>query len=315
MENTLEKKVIVTGINGFVGEHVANEFKNNGFSVIGLGHDAEANSKVSAVIDEYISCDLLDEAQVSEKLNLTDISALIHLAGLAMVGQSFEQPKRFMTDNGIMTHNLLQVALRDNMPGRTVVVSTGALYISNEPLPISENSKTSPSSPYAVGKLFAEEIVRYYLNRGVKAVIARPFNHIGPGQAPGFLLPDMYDQLRESKESGVMKVGNIETKRDYTDVRDVARAYRKLALAPELNHDTYNICSGKSVSGKDIVRLLQDATNTHDVTIEVDQSRIRPTDIMDIYGDASRLGNELDWKPEIPVEQSVKDFVAGKQTT
>lgn len=309
----MEKKVVITGINGFVGEHVANEFKDNGYAIIGVGHEPEANTKVSSKISEYICCDLLNEDQVSKKLNLADISAVIHLAGLAMVGQSFEQPKRFMTDNGIMTHNILQVALRDNMPGRVVVVSTGALYTTGEALPISETSKTSPSSPYAVGKLFAEEIVHYYINRGIKAVIARPFNHIGPGQAPGFLLPDMYEQLMESKASGVMKVGNIETKRDYTDVRDVAHAYSKLALASTLEHEVYNICSGKSVSGKDIVTLLQEATDSHDVKIEVDQSRIRPTDVMDIYGDASRLREELDWAPEIPIELSVKDFVTAQQ--
>lgn len=309
----MEKKVVITGVNGFVGEHVTNEFKANGYEVVGIGYEPNPSPKVASNLNSYISCDLSSEDQVSERLNLANTRAVIHLAGLASIGQSFEQPRRFMTDNGIMTHNLLQVALRDKMPGRAVVVSSGALYGADQQLPLNEESRTDPSSPYAVGKLLAEEIVLYYKNRGVDAVIARPFNHIGPGQGPGFLLPDMYDQLMESKQSGVMKVGNLETKRDYTDVRDVARAYRKLALAPTLEHEVYNICSGKSVPGKEIVNLLQETSGTRDVVIEVDQSRIRPTDVMDIYGDASRLSKELDWKPEISIEQSVKDFVNTRQ--
>jgi GDP-4-dehydro-6-deoxy-D-mannose reductase len=304
-------KVIITGINGFVGEHVAEVFKQQDFEVIGVGHDSAANEKVTPKLTRYIQCDLLDEDQVNS-LDLTDTQAVVHLAGLAAVGQSFEQPRRFMTDNGIMVHNLLQVAARDKMPGRVVVVSSGALYDSNQELPITEQSATNPSSPYAVGKLFAEEITRYYKTRGVDAVIVRPFNHIGPGQGPGFILPDLYDQLMEAKTAGFMSVGNIETKRDYTDVRDVANAYSKLALAPTLQQTVYNICSGKSLSGKEILGLLQKATDTSAVEARVDQSRIRPNDVMDIYGDSSQLREELGWEPAILIEQSVKDFVANR---
>lgn len=308
----MEKQIIITGINGFVGEHVAEEFRKQGYHVIGIGHDTVANEKVADKLTNYIQCDLLDEDQVN-KLDLTDTKAIIHLAGLANVGQSFDQPRRFMTDNGIMVHNLLQVAQRDKMAGRAVIVSSGALYAPDQQLPITENSTTNPNSPYAVGKLFAEEITRYYKTRGVDAVIVRPFNHIGPGQGPGFILPDMYDQLMEAKSSGYMSVGNIETKRDYTDVRDVANAYAKLALAPALQHDVYNICSGKSLSGTEIVKMLQQVTGSDDVEIRIDESRIRPNDVMDIYGDSSRLSKELDWKPEIAIEQSVTDFVAARQ--
>lgn len=166
----MNKKVLITGINGFVGEHVAHEFKDLGFSVSGVGHDKEPNEKVADLIDEYISCNLVDAEQVNSKISLVDTSAVVHLAGLASVGQSFEQPQRYITDNGLMAYNILQRASEDNMACRVVVISTGALYNPNQPLPLSEASETNPNSPYAVGKLMTEDVTKYFRGRGVDAV-------------------------------------------------------------------------------------------------------------------------------------------------
>lgn len=304
----MAKEVLITGINGFVGEHLAREFKDLGYSVTGAGHDSTPNEKVVDIVDKYVSCDLLDTDQVNSRLNLSATSAVVHLAGLANVGESFDQPKRYMTDNGLMAFNILQRAADDKMPGRVVVVSTGALYDPTQPLPLSETSKTNPNSPYAVGKLMTEDVTKYFKGRGVDAVIARPFNHIGPGQGKGFILPDFYGQLAAS-EGGKISVGNIDTKRDYTDVRDIVRAYGKLALAATLLHDTYNICSGASLSGREILDLLISSMGLDDVTVEVDPTKIRPNDIMDIRGDASRLEDEVGWKPEINLQQTIQDFV------
>lgn len=308
------ENIVITGINGFVGEHAAREFKSQGFSVIGVGHDRSANGKVSALLKEYIECDLLDENQVSERIDLTNSRAVIHLAGLANVGESFYQPKQYMTDNGIMAHNLLSKSLSDKMPGRVVAVSTGALYDPNQPQPLSETALTASNSPYAVGKLLVEDIVKYYRTRGTDAIIVRPFNHIGLGQGKGFILPDLYDQLTSVGETREIMVGNLETKRDYTDVRDIARAYGMLALALSLDHDTYNVCSGRSLSGVEILKHLQEATGTKEVKVTVDQSKLRPNDIMEITGDPSRLHNELGWKPEIALEQTVEDFILSQKS-
>ena len=306
----MQESIVVTGVNGFVGEHVAREFKNRGFSVVGVGFDSEPNERVAPLLDKYVICNLLNEGDITANLSLKDVRAVIHLAGLAAVGQSFDQPQRFMTENGVMVHNVLAQAARDEMKGRVVAISTGALYDPNQPLPLSEASNTNPNSPYAVGKLMSEDVVRYHRMRGVDAVIARPFNHIGPGQGPGFLLPDLLEQLRAAKETGTLLVGNLKTKRDYTDVRDIARAYAELALAPSLEHHTYNICSGKSLSGETILAHIQEITGIKDVKVEVDPARLRPNDIEDIYGDSSRLTDALGWKPEIAIEQTIKDFVA-----
>lgn len=307
-------KVLVTGISGFVGEHVAREFKSRGFYVVGVGHSQEIAAKVARLVDEYIHCDLVDEGSVMQNLSLADTSAIVHLAGLAAVGQSFDQPRRYLTENPLMTFNLLQKALDDKMPGRVVVVSSGALYDPAQPLPIAETARTNPNSPYAISKLTVEDVARYFSGRSLKTVIARPFNHIGPGQGPGFILPDLYEQLRQARTSGSLLVGNIDTRRDYTDVRDIAHAYYLLALGSALSHNIYNVCSGKSIAGREILRYLRESLHVSDIEPIVDPSRVRPADIADIYGDASRIIAELGWAPKIPVEQTIRDFVERKSS-
>ncbi len=305
----MKESILITGINGFVGEHVAREFKSRGFSVSGVGHQSQPAEKVSDLIDSYVSCNLLDEEQVNQRLPIASCRAVIHLASLANVGESFDQPRRYMTDNGVMVHNLLQRTKELHATSRIIVVSTGALYDPNQPQPLNESSATRPNSPYAIGKLMAEDVVEYYRLTGLDAVVVRPFNHIGPGQGLGFILPDFYKQLIESQENGEILVGNINTKRDYTDVRDIARAYGELALASTLNHSTYNICSGISLSGREILEYIQDEAKVGSVTITIDPDKVRPTDISEIRGDASRLQQETGWKPEIPIQQTIRDYI------
>lgn len=309
----MAEKVIITGVNGFVGEHVARDFKEHGFAVVGTGREDIPSSKVAEFLDDYIKVDLLKDESVSESLSLKAVDAIIHLAGLSSVGQSFERPREYIADNGLMAFNIFEKALADAMPGRIVVVSSGALYSPSQPLPLGESSITSPGSPYAVGKLMTEDVARYFKARGLDTVIARPFNHIGPGQGPGFILPDFYTQLLAAQETGTILVGNIDTKRDYSDVRDIVRAYRELALADSTEHDLYNICSGRSLSGREILSLLQKVMSVDNVTVEIDPTKVRPNDIENIVGDSSRIRDEFGWQPEIPIEQTVRDFIASKQ--
>ena len=305
----MSEKIIVTGVNGFVGEHVVDTFKEDGFEVVGIGSDNSPNEKVAHKLDTYVSCNLLDVDSVNN-IDLNNARAIIHLAGLSAVSRSFDQAQRYISDNAVMTYNLLDHAKTSNMQGRAIVVSSGALYDQNQPLPISEESATSPTSPYAIGKLASEHVVDYFRNRGLDAVIARPFNHIGPGQKEGFILPDIYAQLSSVGSGGEIQVGNLNTRRDYTDVRDIVAGYKALALADSLDHKLYNICSGKSLSGKDILALVERIGNYTDIKVSIDPSKIRPSDIMDIYGDSSRIRKELGWQPQYDIEQTITDFVA-----
>ncbi len=312
----MRKTVLVTGVNGFVGHHVARLLAERGVSVVGVGNQPALEDDLQDVVDTYTSCDLTDPDEVAS-INLSDIGAIINLAGFAKVGDSHGQGDLYNKVN-IGVHTVLyDEVLRQNIRPRIIAVSTGAVYDPNQPLPITEDSQLIPrdkTNEYVVSKQKMEEAVRSFRGKGLDVIIVRPFNHSGPGQLPGFLLPDLGEQIADaSRDNTPLLVGNLETKRDYTDVRDVARAYVELALADSLNYDLYNICSGQSTKGTDILDLLKKAFGASDVEVKVDQSRIRPNDVMDIYGSRQRLTDDTGWEPQFSVEQMVRDYAAWKQ--
>jgi len=299
-----KRRIVITGVNGFVGHHLAQKLKSENITVIGLGHDKEASPHLKDTIDEYYGADLINEWP-----NIDGVDAIIHLAGLAAVGPSFDDPQKYINGNSAMVTNMCEHYIREKKKPRILIISSGAVYDSQQAMPISEEGIVSFSSPYAISKVLTEHQATYYKNRGLECIVARPFNHAGPGQNVGFIIPDFYKKLQEAGENDVIKVGNINTKRDYTDVRDIVDAYVKIILADKLEHDLYNVCSGKSTSGLDILEKLKQNTGKTNVTFEIDPALVRPTDIMDIYGDSSRLQNELGWKPTRTIDQIVQDFV------
>ena len=302
-------RIAVSGINGFVGHHLAQELVDNDISVIGIGHDNILSPALSEIVDEYHSADLINHWPEIE-----NVQGVIHLAGLAAVGPSFDDPQRYINGNSAMVTNLCEYYVKQAQKPRVIIVSSGAVYDSNQPMPITEDSEMGYTSPYAVSKVLTENQAAYYRNRGLDCIVARPFNHIGPGQDKGFILPDFYSRLSSLDESEtVISVGNVETRRDYTDVRDIVRAYGKIALAPTLQHTTYNICSGQSLSGADIFNELKDAMNMPEISYEIDQSLVRPSDISEIVGDSTRIQDELNWKPERPIHRTIIDFVNSKR--
>lgn len=310
----MSKKVIVTGVNGFVGEHVVDAFRGEGFDVIGVGYDSQPSETIIQKISSYIRCNLVDMDSVSQ-IDFSDVWAIVHLAGLSNVGESFIKPLPYINDNPSMIYNLLEHARTHDFKGRTIVVSSGALYDSQQPLPLTEDSRLLENSPYAVGKLGVEHVANYYRLRGLDVVVVRPFNHIGPNQNKGFLVPDLFAQLQTAQQTNAtsISVGNLATRRDYTDVRDIARAYRLIALADNLNYSLYNICTGRSLAGTDILQSLQAAMGVLDIKPIIDEAKVRPTDIMEIYGDASRLTSDTAWAPQIPIEQTIHDFIQSQE--
>lgn len=307
----LKKEITVTGVNGFVGEHLARNLHDSGYIVTGIGRESSPSDNVAQYLDTYQSADLLNQEDVNQ-LKLRSAKAIIHLAGLASIADSFNKPYLYKTGNAEMTDNLLSAAENQGFTGRVVAVSTGALYDPNQPMPLNEDSQTTEGSPYATGKIRAEGVIKKHKRSGLDVVIARPFNHIGPGQGNGFLVADLFEQLLEAKgtHTSTIQVGNLATKRDYTDVRDIVAAYTALATADTLKYDMYNIASGSSLSGFQILEYLQESLNLESITPIVDQSRVRPTDAMDIIGDASRLKTELGWKTTSNPKRAIYDFVA-----
>jgi len=308
----MKKTLLVTGVNGFVGHHVVHELKKLEVSVIGLGQDIQPTPTNADLLAGYVSADLTDKDAV-DAIDLSTFSAVIHLAGLANVGQSFAEPAEFLSANASMSINLLQHALDTKSSARFIVISSGAVYENKQQLPIPETGILTHNSPYSVSKLAVEMMNDYYRSRGVDTVTMRPFNHIGPGQGPGFIVPDLLMKLRAAKANGgPIQAGNLATARDYTDVRDVARAYIAVALSSQKPMESvYNVCSGRSLTGHEILETLAEELSYSSMPeIDTDHSLLRPNDAQDIYGDNTRLKKEFDWKPTISIKQTIKDIVA-----
>ncbi|MDR1032755.1 MAG: GDP-mannose 4,6-dehydratase [Candidatus Nomurabacteria bacterium] len=298
-------KIAVTGISGFVGYHLANELKANGAHVIGIDRNKESLDSLGDLVDDRIVADLADEWPVTEP-----VDAIINLAGLAAVGPSFEDPQTYININSAILTNICEYYLKQTNRPRILTISSGNVYDSNQPMPISESGKLSYSSPYSVSKILNENQCKYYKTRGLDCIVARPFNHIGPMQRRGFLVPDLLAQLQDAvtSGSGVVTVGNLKSKRDYTDVRDVAKAYYALITADSLSQNTYNICSGQSVAGEELLSMMQGIMGTG-IEFRIDKSKIRPNDPPVIAGDASAIKADTDWQPSIALKQTLQDII------
>lgn len=298
-----DMKVIITGINGFVGQHLMRELTDHGHDVIGMGL-GPADDQVAHLVSEYLSVDL------RRYWPAVDCDAIVHLAALSAVGPSFKDPQLYIESNSAPMTHLGEALLAVPKRVRVVVISTGAVYGGAETRPLDEGASTVPSSPYIVSKLVTEAQSSYYRRRGLDILVMRPFNHLGPGQATGFLLPDLVSGVVNWMQTGeAVLVGNLHTRRDYTDVRDVARAYRLALEAPRINKPVLNVCSGKSVSGLEILQMVARALAVEQPDVEVDESKLRPGDPEEVRGDNTAIMQSLGWQPSIPVSQSVWDMI------
>jgi GDP-4-dehydro-6-deoxy-D-mannose reductase len=302
------KNILVTGANGFVGQHLVLELAAYGYSITGIG-GTQGVSQQSSQLAEYAVVDLNDSLAVAT-IDLSNIDGVIHLAGLAAVAPSFGDPMLYISSNIGMEVNLFEAAIKQGVTPRMVIISSGSLYDATAPLPLTEISRVVPSSPYAVSKLGQEQMAQYYTERGFECVIARPFNHFGPGQGPGFIVPDLAQQLIEIEKQGIEKVlvGNLDAQRDYTDVRDIVRAYRLLFEAGK-SGEIYNICSGTPRSGHDILNVLQQ-TSGITASIKQDSDKMRPADNPVIYGDHQKITNDTGWEPTIDFAKTMSDVIA-----
>jgi GDP-4-dehydro-6-deoxy-D-mannose reductase len=301
------RRIAITGVDGFVGRHVAALASRQGLEVVGLGHKSAPRSDLMRDLSEYYPADLRTEWPLTRP-----VDAIIHLAGLAAVLPSYREPQRYIEWNSAIVTTMCEGILAAKWPGpvRVLGVSTGAVYASqSSDAPLDERASIAANSPYVISKLLTEHQFEYYARRGIDAVVVRPFNHIGPGQATGFLVPDLTAKLLAARSGEPLHVGNLATERDYTDVRDVAAAYLLLAEAPDHSEFVYNVASGQSVSGTEMLALICDALDMTTPVTETDASLLRATESQRVTGSAQRIATEFGWKPGIPIEQSVRDFV------
>jgi GDP-4-dehydro-6-deoxy-D-mannose reductase len=305
--STYMSKILVTGVNGFVGQHLAKELYDNGVEVVGIGGRLGTTDK-SPYIKSQLTLDLTKPEEL-DQIDFKEVSSVIHLAGITDVRKSFDDPLSYININLGIEINLFEAAMKQQAKPKFLIISSGTFYNAKSPLPFTEKSPANPNSPYAVSKLCQEQVAMYYQTRGFECIIARPFNHIGPGQGPGFIVPDLAQQIvaveKGSKKS--ISVGNLDSKRDYTDVRDIVRAYR-LLIEKGMSGEVYNICSGKASSGKQILSgLLNQATIKPEITL--DPSKMRPSDIPLSYGSHHKLTKDTGWQPEISLDKTLSDVI------
>ena len=307
-------RVLITGAAGFAGRWLVRACADAGDQVVALSREGTALSGSAT----EVAVDLRGAEAVRAAVADARPEIVYHLAALSSVGKSWDHPAQTVDENVNGAVNLLE-ALRWEAPrARVVWVSSCEVYGIPSSLPIPESAPFAPASPYAVSKASAEQLAAVYCEyHGLDIVRARPFSHSGPGQRPIFLLSSIARQAVQSRLAGADRVavttGNPDTRRDFTDVRDVVRAYRRLAAGtPER---VYNVSSGVSVSAAEQVQLLAELVAPMTVDHEVDATLVRAHEVMDLRGDHSRLTADTGWEPEIPLRQTMADTLSWWERT
>lgn len=282
----------------------------SGFVAGWLRRHLEAEGDEVVSVDETI--DIADGPAMTKVLVDAEPDAVYHLAALAHVGRSWEEPREVFRVNAVGTLELLQAARRCPRPPRVLLVGSAEVYgaVTPDQLPVTEEAPLRPVSPYAASKVAAEYLgVQAHLGYGLPVICVRAFNHIGPGQHDSFAVPAFAGRIVAARARGTRRVpvGNLSARRDFTDVRDVVRAYRLLAErgAPG---EAYNVCSGRDVSIEEVVRRMLDLVGV-DLSLEVDPALERPVEIPILRGDPSKLTAATGWEPELPLDQTLSDVL------
>lgn len=311
-------RAFVTGLDGFVGQWLARELAGAGVEVAGGSRVAQPSFSILSPEEgrglRWSPFELSDGPSIEKAIAEARPDAVFHLAAQASVPDSLRDPVETYEANVIGTALLLE-AVASKAPGAAVVcVGSADSYgiVSPDVLPLDESAPLHPTNPYAASKAAAESISLQYARTGrLRVVATRSFNHTGPGQRTTFAVPAFAQQIAAiaaGKARPALHVGNLGAKRDMTDVRDVARAYRLLAERGEPGA-VYNVCSGRSVSMRSIVDALISIAGV-EATLEVDPARLRPSDMPDLVGDHGRITERTGWQPVIPLDQTLRDVYA-----
>jgi len=300
--------ILVTGAGGFAGSHLLDLLATSGADIVAWHRPGTAPPREGDRI-AWQEVDLLDRLMVADAIRRRPPDAVYHLAGYAHVGRAWDETVATFETNVRGTHFLLE-ALREASRQVPLLVPSSALIYQPATEPLSEDHVVLPSSPYGVSKLAQEMLaVRGYAD-GIGTRVARAFNHVGPRQDPAFAASGFARQIAEI-EAGIrdaeIVVGNLDAKREITDVRDTVRAYRVI-LERGIPGRPYNVCSGRALAIGDVVDQLVSKSRVR-VEIRVDPSRFRPNDLPIVEGNPTRIREELGWTPEIPLQQTLEDLL------
>jgi GDP-4-dehydro-6-deoxy-D-mannose reductase len=307
-------RAIITGLKGFVGPYLAAELRSAGIEPIGISvGDLQVPHPIPLDDLTIHEIDIRDREGVKKIFNDERPELVFHLAAVSHVPTSRANPGLTYDVNVGGTLNILEAARLMEKPPRVLFVSTGNLYGDQDSgeSGFNEQSPLQTKSPYSTSKLMGEELALSYSDEyGLEVVVARPFNHTGPGQAPSFVCSQFARDIAEKLAQGQpvhIKTGALGPKRDFSDVRDVVRAYFTIAKNGRAG-EIYNVSSGTLVSIREIIEMLSKVAGTK-VTTEQDPSKLRAREIMRSGGDSSKLRTELGWSPLIPLEATLRDLL------
>ena len=303
----MSSEILVTGAAGFAGSHLIDLLVHSGANVIAW-HRPGGSPPREQPGARWDAVDLLDQAQVQAAIERTRPSAVYHCAGAAHVGRAWDSTESTFATNVRGTHHVLQALERSGIAARVLVPSSALVYASADEA-LTENHPLLPSSPYALSKL-AQEMLASKTIGTLAVTIARPFNHVGPRQDPHFVASGFARRIADielGRWAPEISVGNLDARRDLTDVRDTVRAYQMILERGQPGRP-YNICSGRAISIRELLDLLI-ARARVPVDVKVDPARYRPNDTPLLLGDPARLRDELGWTPEIPIERTLDDLL------
>lgn len=300
--------ILITGISGFVGRHLATLLKDYEL------HGTVFNSKPADSHVRYHHIDLRDEDAVRKLIEEVQPQQIYHLAAQSFVPRSFEAPWETLENNIRAQVNLFEACRKIELYPRVLVVSSAVVYgvVSPHEVPIPENAPLRPNNPYGVSKVAQDMLAfQYHATYNWHIIRARAFNHIGIGQSENFVVPAFATQIARIEanlQEPVLRVGDLSTKRDFSDVRDVVRAYQ-LLMERGTAGAVYNVATGTSYSIQYLLDQLIALSTHNDIRVEVDQKALRPSNIPVLEGDPTLLKQATGWQPEFTFEQTLADVL------
>lgn len=311
-------KILITGISGFVGSHLAEYcLTMPGVEVYGtilshhLGDEMVRIEKIKSKINLF-ECNLTDRIAVERVIQKVMPDKIFHLAGQSLVKDSWNGPEYTIFNNIMSELNIFESCR--SLEINPIIQIAGSseeygLVLENE-IPIKETNPFRPLSPYAVSKVGQEMLgYQYYKSYGLKIILTRAFNHEGPGRGEQFFtysFAKQIAQIEKGKQEPVIFVGNLDAKRDYSDVRDIVDAYW-LASEKCKFGEPYNICSGKNWTIKSVLDFLLSKSSRKDIRVKQDPAKMRPSDVPMLLGDCFKFKKQTGWEPKIPFEKTLED--------
>ncbi len=306
-------RVLITGAGGFVGHHLSAHLGRVQAKARLIGTTLFPSETVHQTVHEHHRIDLKAYEQVRNLLEDCIPDAIYHLAAQAFVPRSFEDPWETLENNILAQLNIIRACLELDIQPRILIVSSAEIYgaVAPDRLPLKEDAAIRPTNPYSVSKVAQDMLaLQYYLSHDLPIMRARPFNHIGPGQNDRFVAPAFAKQIAAIEEGAgdaVIYVGNLEAKRDFTDVRDIVRAYHMIVEGGTPG-EAYNIASGLAHSIRNLLDTLLQLSDI-EIEVRVDPARLRPVDVPEIRGDSSKLRRDTGWQPKLSFEDTLRDVL------